>query len=117
MLYNNKAGDNSIIYDTLNAYIYSRELEMNTSSYEMNEYLNDNILFDEIEKVLSMLHRNKAVGLDQIQNEALKHKNIKLIIYNLFSFCFQNKVIPSVWQQAIISPIYKGQLKDPLKIL
>ena len=80
MLYNNKTGDNSIIYDTLNAYIYSRELEMNTSSYEMNEYLNDNILFDEIEKVLSMLHRNKAVGLDQIQNEALKHKNIKLII-------------------------------------
>ena len=41
----------------------------------MNEYLNDNISFDEIEKVLSMLHRNKAVGLDQIQNEVLKHRH------------------------------------------
>ena len=38
-------------------------------------------------------------------------------LHNLFSFCFQNSVIPSEWTQSIINPIPKAGNKDSRDLL
>ena len=55
----------------------------------------------------------KSPGLDNIPNEVLKNRNIILVMFKLFTFCFDNCIIPNSWLKSIIKPIPKGAGKDP----
>jgi len=89
------------------------ENEMNNNDFDSNLTLNKNISYDEIEKQIFKLKNKKAAGIDGIPNEILKHKDVMLVLYKLFDFCFNNQMIPSDWSKAIICPIPKGSDKNP----
>ena len=88
------------------------EENMRESSYVENDFINRDISYDEIENLVLKLKNKKASGIDCIQNEILKEKDVILILWHLFRNCFNYSVVPSVWLKGIISPIPKGN-KDP----
>ena len=49
-----------------------------------NTFLNDEVSYDEIERVVKVLKSNKSVGPDAIPNEILKHNDVKLLLFDLF---------------------------------
>ena len=59
----------------------------------------------------------KAVGLDAIANELLKHKAVMRILHCLFNIVLKLSVVPDKWRQAIIHPIPKTKTmtNDPLQ--
>ena len=89
------------------------ESVMSDPNYESNITLNHKISIHEIEKVVGKLKQGKCPGPDMIPNEVIKCPEIKLLIYKLFNYCFENSMVPSVWLKAIIKPIPKGADKDP----
>ena len=89
------------------------ESVMINPNYESNIVLNQKISIHEIEKVVGKLKEGKSPGPDMIPNEVVKCPDIKLLLYRLFSYCFENSMVPSVWLKAIIKPIPKGADKDP----
>ena len=86
---------------------------MEDNIHYINEELNREISFHEIDNVVSKLKTRKAVGDDRISNEVLKCKAVHLILYKLFCLCFHTGMIPSVWRNVLIKPIPKGSTKDP----
>ena len=63
--------------------------------------------------VISQLKDNKSVGIDLLPNEILKNSNILETLHKLLSICFEHSITPTIWQKSIISPIPKGDNKDP----
>ena len=92
---------------------YVFENAMDGNIHYINEELNSEISFHEIENVVSKLKTRKAVGDDRISNEVLKCKAVHLTLYKLFCLCFHTGMIPSVWRNALIKQIPKGSTKDP----
>ena len=90
-----------------------REQEMTSDEYIMNSELNENISYDEVEKVIGGLKNKKSFGFDGIPNEALKQPDVVKLLYNLFNKCFHLHIMPSIWLKAIITPIPKSSTKDP----
>ena len=90
---------------------------MKTLNYESNEFLNSKICFSEVEKVISNLKKNKAPGIDLIPNEILKFKAFHVLLYRLFSYCFESGNVPKIWRKSVISPIPKGGDRDPFEPL
>ena len=86
---------------------------MEDNIHYINEELNSEISFHEIENVVSKLKTRKAVVEDRISNEVLKCKAVHLTLYKLFCLCFHTGMIPSVWRKALIKPMTKGSTKDP----
>ena len=60
---------------------------------------------------------NKAVGIDNIANEALKHAGVMQLMYALFNHIFDYGCIPSLWRKAVIHPIPKGKNKEVRPLL
>ena len=89
------------------------EEEMEAPEYEENPELNGPISFDEIQKIINKLKLNKSSGIDQIPNEVLKNHDVILLLYNLFTKCFEFSIVPTMWLKALISPIPKSSNKDP----
>ena len=88
--------------------------------YKPNTFLNDEVSYDEIERVVKVLKLNKSVGPDAIPNEILKHNDVKLLQFDLFRLCIKTGSIPSMWQKAIIAPIPKsttGNNYNPLNYI
>ena len=55
--------------------------------------------------------------MDTIPNEVLKNEACIDILCSIYNACLQRGVIPDLWRQALISPIFKGKGKsrnDPL---
>jgi hypothetical protein len=78
------------------------------NSVNVNEMLNEPLTMAELIRAVTKLKRNKAVGFDKIPNEVLKQNNIRLLLYGLFSTCFNYSMVPTIWLKGIISPIPKG---------
>ena len=92
-----------------------RDFLFNNFSYmgDINESLNDEIAMYEINKLSSKLENNKAIGLDNVLIEILKHKNDHNVLLSLFNKCFVSGTIASVWRKSILKPILKGPMLDP----
>jgi hypothetical protein len=88
------------------------ESEIQNDINNNNEF-NVPITCEELTRAISRLKLNKTVGFDKIPNEVLKQHSIKRLLHKLFSFCFDNGMVPATWLRAIISPIPKGADKDP----
>ena len=78
--------------------------------------LNRKISRDELKTVIDKTKNNKAVGLDEISNELLKHELIQQLLCCLFNVCKDLNMVPSVWHKAIIHPIPKSNTvsRNPL---
>ena len=64
------------------------ENAMEGNIHYINEELNSEISFHEIENVDSKLKTRKAVGNDRISNEVLKCKAVHLTLYKLFCLSY-----------------------------
>ncbi len=81
--------------------------------YVTNVELNRPIELAEVEKMVKKAKAGKSAGIDAIPNEVLKSSNIIKCLHAFFQFCFDTGLIPSVWTQAVISPIPKDKTSDP----
>ena len=70
-------------------------------------------MLEEIDKIRCKMKLGKAVGIDVISNEVLRHEGIRDLVLCFVNTCYLNNVIPSVWRTSIISPIPKSASKDP----
>ena len=73
--------------------------------------LNAAITEEEVLSAIKTLKNGKAVGIDEVRNEFIKHSSPSLIsIYcKLFNKVLNSGVVPEQWVQGIIIPIYKGK--------
>ena len=74
--------------------------------------LNQPIGHPEIENAVKRLKPKKSPGIDGLPNEVLTDPSLLIPLWSLFNKCFDWGIIPSVWQEAIISPIQKCSTKD-----
>ena len=73
--------------------------------------LNAAITEEEVICAIKALKNGKAVGIDEVRNEFIKHSSPPLIsIYcKLFNKVLDSGIVPEQWVQGIIIPIYKGK--------
>ena len=90
-----------------------RKEQYDNNPTETNNMVNREISYDEIEKLVHKAKRDKALGIDFIPNEVLKHHSVILALWNLFKCYFNCGKTPTTWLRAIIQPIPKGSCKDP----
>ena len=79
------------------------------NSYSLQD-INQEITLEEMSKEISLFrNENKAVGLDGISNQMLKHipTNVLDFIHALFQKCWQSGILPSIWKESIVIPIHK----------
>jgi hypothetical protein len=86
---------------------------MNAPNFENNMLLNFPISFQEVQYMVKRLKRNKATGIDNIPYEMLMNNDVIKVLFNMYSKCFSNGTVPSIWLKAIITPIPKSNDKDP----
>ncbi|XP_051813220.1 uncharacterized protein LOC110949666 isoform X1 [Acanthochromis polyacanthus] len=89
------------------------ESEMLNTMLGRNDLLNLDITVEEVQRTISSAKPNKAVGIEQLPNEALKAPSLVNVLHCLFQACFDHAVIPSVWYQSVIKPIPKSTKLDP----
>ena len=79
-----------------------------------NDQLDASISTEEIQKHALKLLNGKACGLDSIMNEHIKSTlHIMMPIYHkLFNIIFDTGLIPSIWTEGCIIPIYKRKGND-----
>ena len=63
-------------------------------------------------KAIKGLKNNKACGIDGIPNYVLKEPAFLTLLWAIVAKCFEQGVVPSIWRQAVITPIPKGRDKD-----
>ena len=82
----------------------------------IDNLLNSNITFEEVERMTKKLKSGKATGLDMINAELLKNLNNKFlhVFVSLFNKLLQNGHFPEEWAIGIIVLIFKGGEKDNL---
>ena len=82
-----------------------------------NEILNSTIIGQEIVNCIKNLKNNNAFGNDTVSNEYIKSTTelILPIYINLFNLISDTGIIPDIWLEGIIRPIYKrkGNIKHP----
>ena len=65
-----------------------------------------------INRVCAKLKTGKSTGPDRIPNEIVKQEGIQILLLSFINVCFQYSIIPSIWNQADISPIPNSTTKD-----
>ena len=61
------------------------EENMDNPGYAPNVFINEDLLYTEVNHVIARLKRNKAVGIDVIPNELLKYDDVKTALVHLFN--------------------------------
>ena len=91
--------------------------EININLNNDNEILNSKFTGQEILKCIKNLKNNKSFGNDIILNEYIKSTADQMLpIYtHLFNLIFDTGIIPDIWLEGIIRPIYKnkGDVEKP----
>ena len=80
---------------------------------ETNDMVNSEISYDEVEKLVKKAKNNKALGIDFIPNEVMKHQSVMLALWQMFRSYSATGLTPSIWLKAIINPIPKSSCTDP----
>ncbi|UYV62957.1 hypothetical protein LAZ67_2002616, partial [Cordylochernes scorpioides] len=77
---------------------------------DIDPELDCEISLTEVTKEISKLGKNKATGLDEIPNEAIKYLLEEHTIYlrNLFNKILGTSQVPQEWTKTIIHPIFKN---------
>ncbi|UYV76240.1 F13A1 [Cordylochernes scorpioides] len=77
---------------------------------DIDPELDCEISLTEVTKEISKLGKNKATGLDEIPNEAIKYLLEEHTIYlrNLFNKILGTSQVPQQWTKTIIHPIFKN---------
>ena len=87
------------------------------SEYSMHvngdENFNSNIWLVEMQRELDRRKNNKVVVPDYISNKLMKSGTITEGFHTLFSFCFAQSILPSVWHKVCIALIPRSADKDP----
>ena len=91
--------------------------ELSMMKHQDYDELNKIPSYREVNMAVQHAKTKKAVGLDMIPNELLKHQNVVKLLHKLITKCWQYEMIPDVWRQAIVHPIPKTSTvsMDPLK--
>jgi hypothetical protein len=71
------------------------------------------ITADEVRKVMRRAKANKAVGIDNLPNEILKHESSLEVLTVLFNKIYDTGLTPSDWKLAVIKPLPKNSMTDP----
>ena len=59
--------------------------------------LNKPITLFEVKKAVKNSKSKKAVGIDYVSSELLKHPEIKELLMDLFNYCMEKQLIPDTW--------------------
>ena len=70
-----------------------------------NSELNKQFTVNEVEYLINKSKNNKAPGMDGLVYDVLKNEPSIDLLTRLFSFCFENRIVPAAWLQALIYPI------------
>ena len=87
-----------------------------TIDHSINEQINKDFSYPEIQELIKKLPNNKSGGIDNIINEYLKNSPINVIclITDLFNLVLKSGVVPTDWCKGIIFPLHKkGSTSDP----
>ena len=77
--------------------------------------LNQPLSYEEVEKAILTLKNCNAVVEDGIPAECLKNRPIIELLFKIYTFCFNNGIIPDRWLKGFINPIFKqGSIYEPL---
>ena len=76
-------------------------------------FLDNDISFDEVYKVVMNAKNGKSPGVDFIQSELCKNYIVICTLTKLFDLCFKSGKIPNTWNKGIITPIPKCSTTDP----
>ncbi|UYV60670.1 hypothetical protein LAZ67_1001817, partial [Cordylochernes scorpioides] len=81
---------------------------------DIDPELDCEISLTEVTTEISKLGKNKATGLDEIPNEAIKYLLEEHTIYlrNLFNKILRTSQVPQQWTKTIIHPIFKNGDQD-----
>ena len=86
--------------------------KLNDEELPYNIDLNKEITLslDEVKKILKMLKKKKAVGVDRLSNEMIKNTPIHFIeiILQVFNKCLKTVDIPKIRCYGLITSIYKN---------
>ena len=70
-------------------------------SDNVNELINCDISYDEIEKNIDKAHKNKPCGFDGVFVDVLKNNECKYALYKLFNLCFSYGKVPGCWEKKL----------------
>ncbi len=113
-LLNDNPGEyDNVFYENIKTAKEHQEREMQDPLYDMNADLNKSIELHEVKKMVDKAKTGKSAGVDGIPNEVLKSDSVIKCLHAFFQLCFDSGLIPSIWTQAIISPIPKCKSSDP----
>lgn len=79
---------------------------------ETNDLVNEEISYDEIEKLVKKAKSNKALVIDFIPNEVLKFKSVILALWKLFTIFFKTGLTPSIWLKPIVNFFFRLQTEQ-----
>ena len=68
-------------------------------SDNVNELINGDISYDEIEKTIDKANKNKACGFDGVLIDVLKNNECMYALYKLFNRCFSYGKVPGCWEK------------------
>ena len=102
--------------DFLNNINHEKEIlerNYNNKTEISDDLLNSPISFIEVKRSIILSKIGKAPGIDCIPNEVLKNPRITNLFFKLYTFCFENHIVPSLWLKSIVKPIPKSSDKSP----
>ncbi len=89
----------------------NRRRENDNDSY--NKDIKGVFTISEVGKLVTKAKSGKASGLDSIIYETVKNDEAIAALTKLFNICVDTNFVPSIWSEAIISPITKSSSTDP----
>jgi hypothetical protein len=95
-------------------HIVRQKVVLETESASLYPDLDFDISRMELKKVIDKLKSGKSVGVEGIPYEALKNFLSLDLLLGLFNKVLQTGLIPQLWHCAIIKPIPKASMTDPL---
>ncbi len=88
--------------------VHNEELENDVIHDNSEDNLNCDISFFEVRKSVLSAKMKKACGTDRLFAEVFKNDAVITILHALYNFCFKYSIIPDIWKDGIIAPIYKA---------
>ena len=100
------------VFETSDSYIHCEILH--SSVQEVDDILDLEVTFEEVNTAIDSQKVGKACGIDGIQVEILKNapNALKRTIHRVLSTIFDNGKFPSCWQVGVVSPVFKKGNKN-----
>ena len=65
---------------------------------------NASINIVDVKRAVDKAKVGKVIGADNVYAEILKNDAAVLFLHSLFNICFDNGIVPSIWNKCIINP-------------